>query len=77
MVLRTDGRPDEVPEESLLEAATLAAALSSQRRDSKVEVDCTLAKNVNKPRRGRPGLAYYHAMRTFSVDPSSYRMQPR
>lgn len=77
VVLRTDGRPDEVPEESLLEAATLAAALSSQRRDSKVEVDCTLAKNVNKPRRGRPGLAYYHAMRTFSVDPSSYRRRPQ
>ena len=70
VVLRTDGRPEDVPEESVVEAARLAASLSSQRRDSKVEIDCTLAKNVSKPRRGRPGLAYYHADRTILVDPS-------
>ncbi len=69
VVLRTNGRPEEVPEESVLEAARLAASLSSRRRDSKVEIDCTLAKNVNKPRRGRPGLAYYHADRTLLVEP--------
>ncbi|MGM0492318.1 MAG: Rqc2 family fibronectin-binding protein [Armatimonadota bacterium] len=68
VVLRSDGRPDEVPEEAVLEAARIAAALSSQRRDSKVEVDCALAREVNKPRRGRPGLAYYHADRTILVD---------
>lgn len=73
VVLRADGRPEEVPEESILEAAQLAAALSSQRRDSKVEVDCALARDVKKPRRGRPGLAYYHADRTILVDPSSCR----
>jgi len=68
VVLRSDSRPEDVPESSIEEAARLAAALSSQRRDSKVEVDCALAKNVNKPRRGRPGLAYYHADRTIVVD---------
>ena len=68
VVLRSDGRPDEVPEAAILEAARLAAALSSQRRDSKVEIDCTLAKEVSKPKRGRPGLAYYHADRTILVD---------
>lgn len=68
VVLRSDGRPDEVPETSILEAARLAAALSSQRRDSKVQVDCTLAKNVTKPRHGRPGLAYYRQARTIVVD---------
>jgi len=70
VVLRANGRPEDVPEESVVEAARLAASLSSRRRDSKVEIDCTLAKNVNKPRRGRPGLAYYHADRTILVDPS-------
>ncbi len=68
VVLRSDGRPEEVPEEAVLEAARLAAALSSQRRDSKVSIDCALAKEVNKPRGGRPGLAYYHADRTILVD---------
>jgi len=73
VLLRTDSRPEEVPASSMEEAAHLAAALSSRRRDSKVEVDYTLAKNVNKPRRGRPGLAYYRDARTIVVDLSSYR----
>ncbi len=73
VVLRTDSRPDEVPDSSIEEAAILAAALSSQRRDSKVAVDCTLAKNVNKPRRGHPGLAYYRKARTLVVDLNSSR----
>ena len=68
VVLRAGGRPEDVPEEAILEAAQIAAALSSQRRDSKVEVDSALAREVNKPRRGRPGLAYYHADRTILVD---------
>lgn len=68
VVLRTDGRPDEVPESSIYEAARLAAALSSRRTDSKVAVDYTLAKNVTKPRHGRPGLAYYRHARTIVVD---------
>ena len=68
VIIRTDSRPDEVPQSTIEEAARLAAALSSQRRDSKVEVDCTLAKNVTKPRRGRPGLAYYRNARTIVVD---------
>lgn len=68
VVLRTNSRPDEVPRSSVMEAARLAAALSSRRRDSKVAVDCTLAKNVNKPRRGHPGLAYYHQADTIVVD---------
>ncbi|MFW6437720.1 MAG: Rqc2 family fibronectin-binding protein [Armatimonadota bacterium] len=77
VVLRSDGRPDEVPEEAIIEAARIAAALSSQRRDSKVEVDCALAREVNKPRRGRPGLAYYHADRTILVDLDEMRDDQR
>ena len=68
VVIRTDSRPDEVPQTSIEEAARLAAALSSRRRAGKVEVDLTLAKNVTKPRRGRPGLAYYRNARTIVVD---------
>ncbi|MGI5819682.1 MAG: Rqc2 family fibronectin-binding protein [Armatimonadota bacterium] len=75
VVLRADGRPEDVPEEAILEAARLAAALSSQRRDSKVEVDTALAREVNKPRRGRPGLAYYHADRTILVDLDEMRAE--
>ncbi|MEA3402862.1 MAG: NFACT RNA binding domain-containing protein [Armatimonadota bacterium] len=77
VVLRSDSRPEELPQSSVEEAARLAAALSSRRRDSKVEVDCTLAKNVNKPRGGRPGLAYYHADRTLVVDLRSGRTPRR
>ncbi len=68
VALRTGGRPEDVPETSVYEAALLAARLSSQRRGSKVEVDVAQAKDVRKPKRGRPGLAYYHAERTISVD---------
>ncbi|MGC9316903.1 MAG: Rqc2 family fibronectin-binding protein [Armatimonadota bacterium] len=77
VVLRSDGRPEQVPQSSIEEAARLAAALSSRRRDSTVEVDCTLAKNVSKPRGGRPGLAYYHADRTIAVDLRSDRTTHR
>ncbi len=68
VLLRTNSRPEQTPETSIEEAARLAAALSSRRREAKVEVDYTLAKNVTKPRGGRPGLAYYTGARTIVVD---------
>ncbi len=68
VIIRTHSRPEAVPQSSIEEAARLAAALSSRRREGKVEVDCTLARNVTKPRRGRPGLAYYRNARTIVVD---------
>lgn len=68
VVLRTDSRPERVPEASLVEAARLAAQLSARRSEGKVEVDYTLAKHVTKPRGGRPGLAYYTGARTVVVE---------
>ncbi|HUS81039.1 MAG TPA: NFACT RNA binding domain-containing protein [Armatimonadota bacterium] len=67
VVLRTNGRPDDVPETSVYEAAQLAARLSGRRREARVEVDMAPAADVRKPRGGRPGLAYYHATRTIPV----------
>lgn len=65
------GRGEEVDEQTLLDAATLAADSSGQKKDAKVEVTYTRAKNVHPIKGAPPGLVSVAKGRTILV-----RMEP-
>ena len=69
VILCTDGaQPDE---QSLLEAAMLAAYYSQGRESSKVPVDYTPARYVKKPAGARPGMVVYTTYQTMYVTPDA------
>ena len=59
----------EIPEDTILEAAQIAAYYSKGRQSSKVPVDYTKVKNVNKPKGAKPGMVYYEEQTTLYVNP--------
>ena len=61
-----DTQPDE---QSLYEAAVLAAWYSQGRESGKVTVDYTPVKFVKKPAGIRPGMVVYTVYRTMQVEP--------
>ena len=66
-VIVTQGR--EVPEETLVEAAIIAAYHSRARQSSGVPVDYTQVRNLKKPQGARPGKVIYHVYSTLYVTP--------
>lgn len=58
-----------IPESTLLEAATLAAFYSKGKNSTKVPVDYTLVKNVKKPSGAKPGMVIYSTNKTLYIDP--------
>ena len=63
---------DTVPdEETLYEAACLAAYYSQGREGGKVPVDYCLAKFVKKPRGSMPGMVIYTDYKTIAADSSA------
>lgn len=69
VLIRTGGRPESVPEETLQLAARLAAGLSRQRDSGRVEVVRTLAKYVRKVKGAPPGFVLYSHEVTEVVTP--------
>jgi predicted ribosome quality control (RQC) complex YloA/Tae2 family protein len=65
------GRNQDADEQTLLDAATLAAASSGQKQDDKVEVTYTRKKNVHPLKGAPPGLVSVAHGRTILV-----RMEP-
>lgn len=59
----------EFSEQTLLEAATLAAFYSKAKEGNKVPVDYTLIKNVKKPSGAKPGMVIYLTNKTILIDP--------
>lgn len=59
----------ELPEQTLIEAAIIAASFSKAKDSSKVPVDYTVRKNVKKPRGAKPGMVIYEQNKTLYVDP--------
>lgn len=53
----------------ILRAAQLAAYYSKARESSKVEVDCTLVRNVKKPAHAVPGFVIFEKQKTYIVEP--------
>ncbi|MDQ0416445.1 putative ribosome quality control (RQC) complex YloA/Tae2 family protein [Croceifilum oryzae] len=62
-------RSKEISEETLLEAATLAAYYSKARESSQVPVDYVTIKHVKKPAGARPGFVIYENQQTLYVTP--------
>lgn len=56
----------------LTAAAELAAWYSKARQDSKVEVDCTLVRNVKKPAHAVPGYVVFEGQTTYNVQPKKW-----
>lgn len=67
MILCTGGR--EVDDDTIVEAAKLAAWFSQAREGANVPVDYTPVKNVKKPAGARPGMVIYSTCRTVNVAP--------
>ncbi|MDD3363774.1 MAG: NFACT RNA binding domain-containing protein [Syntrophomonas sp.] len=66
---------DQVPDQTLEEAATLAAFYSKASSSPKVEVDYTFRFNVKKPGGARPGMVIYDNYWTIVVKPNSEILQ--
>ena len=69
VVVRSHGKPYEVPRPVLERAALLCAQHSQQKHSSLVSVDYTLKKYVRKPRGSAPGAADYLNEQTLDVTP--------
>ena len=67
VILCTNG--GEVDDDTIVEAAKLAAYYSQARESGNVPVDYTQVKNVKKPSGARPGMVIYHTCRTVNVTP--------
>lgn len=66
-ILCTGGAP--VDDETLTEAAKIAAWYSQARSSGNVPVDYTAVKNVKKPAGARPGMVTYSTCQTLFVTP--------
>ena len=67
-------RHHEPSEETILEAAELAAYFSKARNSSRVPVDYTKVKYVRKPSGAKPGFVIYDHHRTVYVTPKPERV---
>ena len=65
VILKTS-EPDE---QSITEAATIAAYYSKARDSSKVPVDYVQIKNIRKPNGAKPGFVIFEGQKTILVDP--------
>ena len=61
----------DIPQQTLLEAAALAAYYSKARMGGKVDVDYTAVRHVRKPPGAKPGMVIYDNQHTLSVAPAS------
>lgn len=68
VIIRNHTR-DEIPNETINEAAILAAYYSKGRMSENVPIDYTEVKNVKKPSGAKPGLVYYEDYQTIYATP--------
>ncbi|GAV23736.1 Rqc2 family fibronectin-binding protein [Carboxydothermus pertinax] len=74
VILKCEKVPDE---QSILEAAVIAATFSRARFGKKIPVDYTLRKYVHKPVGAKPGFVIYQHEKTIFVDPNLKLLQTR
>ena len=75
VILCTEGQ--HVDEDTIVEAAKIAAYYSQARESGNVPVDYTPVKNVKKPAGGRPGMVIYHVYNTVNVTPEAEFVKAR
>lgn len=67
----------EADDQSVTEAAQLAAWFSQAREGQNVPVDVTAVKNVKKPAGAKPGMVVYYTYRTVYVTPDAALVKER
>lgn len=65
-VILESSDPDE---QSIVEAASIAAYYSKARESSKVPVDYLQVRNIHKPNGAKPGFVIFEGQKTIMVDP--------
>ncbi|GAA0421960.1 MAG: Rqc2 family fibronectin-binding protein [Bacillota bacterium] len=68
-------RDKQPSDETLMEAAQLAAYFSKSRQSSSVPVDYTKVRHVKKPNGAKPGYVTYENQKTLFVTPSNSLIQ--
>ncbi|MBP1996464.1 Rqc2 family fibronectin-binding protein [Paenibacillus eucommiae] len=68
-------RSDSYSDETLLEAAQLAAYFSQAKASSQVPVDYTLIRHVHKPNGAKPGFVIYVNQKTLYVTPDEQQIK--
>ncbi len=68
VLIRTNGT-GEVPDNTLVEAAIIAAYYSKAQKGTSIPVDYTLIKNIRKPNGSKPGFVIYETNFTVYVTP--------
>jgi len=58
-----------VPDDTITQAAQLAAYYAETKGGQNIAVDMTPVKQVKKPANGKPGMVIYHTYRTVIVNP--------
>ena len=72
-VIRCQG--SAVSDETLYEAALIAAVYSKSAKDTKAAVDYTQVRYVKKPSGAKPGMVIYDNFRTVIVEPDATRVE--
>lgn len=67
VIIACAGRP--VPDDTVTQAAQLAAYYAESTGGQNIPVDVTPVKQVKKPAGGKPGMVIYHTYRTVVVNP--------
>ncbi|MBE7019109.1 MAG: fibronectin/fibrinogen-binding protein [Ruminococcaceae bacterium] len=73
VVIRNQG--ESVSDETLYEAALVAAQYSKVANDTKVSVEYTKVKYVKKPSGAKPGMVIYDNFETIIVEPDAKRVE--
>ena len=63
-------RNEDIKDDDIILAAYLAAINSSVNIGTKIDIDYTKKKNVNKPKGAKPGMVYYTDFKTVTIDTS-------
>lgn len=74
VIIKAEGK--EIPDDTLLLAAKLAALHSKGKDSAQVPVDYTLVKHVNKPSGAKPGMVIYVKNHTLYVTPDADELEP-
>lgn len=69
VILLVDDLDQEIPSNTLKEAANIAAVNSKAYASSKVPVDYTSIKNVKKPKGSKPGMVIFDKNKTIYITP--------
>jgi len=67
VIIACSGKP--VPDDTVTQAAQLAAYYAEATGGQNIPVDVTPVKQVKKPPAGKPGMVIYHTYRTVIVNP--------